>query len=1087
MNQIHLFRNVITMFLLACCFALPAFSQQKGSVSGKITDENKNGAIGASILLSGTTLGASTDLDGNYRITNVPAGTYTAEISYIGYRKEKRQIVVSEGEKVAFNFQLITDTKTLDQVVVTGYGTQSKREVTGSVSSVKAKDLNNIPVSSFDAAMQGRAAGVQVTQSNGAAGSAVRIRVRGTKSLSAGGEPLYVIDGIPVENNDLGGKEYGATSAVPLNPLASINPNDIESIDILKDAAATAIYGARGNNGVILVTTKRGKGGKTAFSFNYATGWSNPTNKLAFLDGNQYKNLFMEAYRNDSTTAKARNQSVSAFPTAIGDGNFFALQGNNEAERKANFMAIPTNTNWFDEVFQVGKTNDVNISATGGNDKTKFYVGGGINKTTTMLRGNEFDRFSFRTNIDNQATDKVKVGTQTGIYFTRNRQVATSYNGGFGSAQSTSLPLFPVRNADNTFFGTQLANPATYFNPTAQLENQYVTNNFRSLSNVYMDFTPIKGLTYHVDLGMDFANQQEELYFSGVNRYYQRRPFSAFKERNVNFLKLVLNNTLNYTKEYKDNTKFGILLGTAQEGYNQRDVGFYPFSDAVGFNDPYYRIATSQMTWATWAPPNVDRSALPIGGFNDRSYYRYSSFFARVNYQYQGKFIVQAQIRRDGSSRFGPQNRFGNFPSVSFGYALSEEKLFKQFEKLSYLKLRLGYGHTGNSQYGTDVAWFGSISQSGNYLGNNGTYASRIENKFLSWELQRQGSVGLDFGFFDNRISGGIDGYYGISGGKNGGILLRRPVQISGEGIDKVFVNAPVLIENWGIELTTSTQNFVGEFRWSTDFNIAMNRNKVLDAAGIPPDGFDAGPGDTRVIEGQPIGISYLLEYAGLNKETGYDQVYVMRDGVKTVVQLDGRANAAELRANRKPFGNPNPTLIGGINNNLSYKGFDLSFQFTFSYGNTIYDDGGKYQWGQRLYKWNQRGELLDRWQQPGDDNGVQKLTLNPSRYSIAEDDNNTTRFLYDGSFIRLRNLNFGYNLPAKACEKLKIQNIKFYVMAQNYLTLTRFKGWDPEVTRYSDGGTSEQRNSQGNISFAAPYLATPQQKTLTVGLNLGF
>lgn len=1041
MRKLYLITQAVFLTLFV---TLSALAQEK-TITGTVTAfEDGSPLPGVNIVIKGTTTGTATDMNGKYTLS-APEGV-TLVFSSIGYTNE--EIVV--GGQSSIDVKMVLNVSSLSEVVVVGYGTQERRDVTGSISSVKATALKNNPANSFDAALQGRTAGVQVQQSTGIPGSAIRVRVRGNASIGGGADPLYVIDGVPI-SNDQTTDPSSPNNAVNTNPLATINPNDIESMEVLKDAAATAIYGSRGANGVVLITTKRGKSGKTAFDLSYMTGVSSATHKLKMLSGSEWMQLYNEARVNDGLAPLGPNQE-------------FTING---VTMTPNTIA---NTNWIDEVLQTGSYQDINLSAKGGSEKTKFFANGSYNSNEGMLKGNTFERLSGRLNVDNQASERINIDGGLGFTYTKSRIPKTSYNGGIGSAQSGALNIWPVYNPDGSYFGTQLASPATWFNPVAQLEDKYTTHSYRTLGNMKVSYKILPELVLSSQGSLDLLNQIEDVYYSPVNRYYNNRPLGASSERRVTNVNLYWSSMLSYNKTFNEEHNISAVLAYDVQNYNSRAAGYYPQSFA-GFPNSAFNSGSANNLVAEWATA-AEKANTPVIGYSYLEKYGYISYVSRVNYKYKDRYLLGLSFRSDGSSKFGPNQRFGYFPAASAGWIMSEEDFIKNIPAISFLKVRGSYGATGNASI-PNAQWFGSYSAGTGYLGSAGLYQTRLANPDLTWEKNRQLDLGVDYGFLNNRISGSI-GFYNK---RSTSLLLSYPVQ-SSTGFTSTFINSAVVVKNMGFEFNIKSENLVGNFKWTTDLNISSNRNRVTDVAGIAPDGFGASEGDTRVILNQPIGISYLAKFAGVDPQTGLEMIYkVDANGNATDEKIV--ATPESIQANRTAMGRPFPKFTGGLTNKFSYKNFEVEFLFVFSYGNQIYDDGAKVQIGGKLYEWNQRAELLDRWQQPGDITDVPKVTLNPLGGNGYSD--NTSRFLYDASYVRLRNIKLGYNLPAAVLKKAKVTSCQVFVSAQNWLTFTKFRGWDPEVVRYSSS------NAGANIAFGAPYLPTPQAKTLTVGFNLGF
>jgi len=1080
--QKNYLRSMLCAVLLGVSFTLSY--AQNGSISGTVVDEKKETLPGVSVVIQGTTQGGSADLNGKYKISGVAPGKQIIVASFIGYKAVTKEINVIAGQDFALDFTLEEDAVLLTEAVAIGYGTTQRRDITGTVTKVDAKNIERMPVQSINAALQGKAAGLQVTQQNGAVGSATRVRLRGQTSISASGDPLYVIDGVPVTQNDLSTKGlYGSNSAIPLDPLSSIPKDNIESIVVLKDASAAAIYGTRAANGVILITTKRGKSGVTKFNFNAQHGFSTPAHKLEILDGNQWRDAFYKAYQNDSTLS---SNWIIAHPGLPGNQNPYnnwdkfptSLNGVN-ISKDSFLLDRSVNTNWYDQVFRTGNTSTYNLTASGGNEKTRFLIGGGYDNTDGMLVGNNYESLNGRLNLDNTVNKNLTIGGSIGLTRTENNQVSTSYNGGLGAAQSNALPVFPVYNADGTYFGTQLASPSTDNNPTANLEDKYKTTIYRSLCNLYTNLDFWKNFTWHNQFGLDVLNQHEEFYFSPINRYYLNRPLGAAQERRVVVTNWNYNTTLSYDKTFAKKHELKVLIGTEIQNSQQKDIGFYPVNDAVGFRDNYFTQSSSQMDWASWAATSVKQGS-PVGGYNSQNQYRFWAGFARINYIYNKKYQLTVIVRNDGSSKFGPDNRYAVFPAVSAGWVISEEKFMQNIKWLSFLQLKGGYGITGTTPAG-NYLWHGSYSSNGagGYINTQGFSDTKIPNPTLSWEQTKEYDASLVFGFLKNRIYGTFN-YYSK---RSANTLLTKAVQQSATGFSSLTVNSGVIVSNKGYEFEITSHNIEGNnFTWTTDFNIASNKNNVVSADGIPPDGFGFDFGDTRIIEGQPLGVSYIAQYAGVDPQTGLELIY---DSNGQIVPLTATTSPATQQTARIAVGKPFPDYFGGITNTFTYKGFEFSFLFTFSHGNTIYDDGAKYQF--QLTRnggyTNPRSEIQSAWTTPGEQTDVPVLTLHP----YNPDQNNTTRFLYDASYTRLKSVELSYSLPSNICTKVKMETIRIYVAATNLLTITKFKGWDPEVTRYADATTETGQNQQGNISFAAPYLPTPQAKTLTFGINLNF
>jgi TonB-dependent starch-binding outer membrane protein SusC len=1045
----RLFTILTQKLMFTCCILLSAqlLQAQDLSISGKVTDQKNEPVIGAAVAVDGTTKGVSTDLDGNYKLSGLEAKRLVVVVSGIGYKRIRRTIDLSSGQSQTIDFVIEEDALQLDQVVVVGYGLEQKRDVTGSIATIKAKDLNSTLQPSIDQAIQGRASGVQVVSASGVAGAPVKINIRGTNSISAGSEPLYVIDGIPMTTGNFGPPE--GQLGLGNNAMADINPNDIESIEILKDAAATSIYGSRGANGVILITTKKGKAGKTKFNFDYSTGIINPTNRLEFLSAQEHLELRDRA-------SIAQNGDPERKDATVGFWNNRPF-----TRAQADSFAALGGSDWISTAIRRGALHVANLSASGGNDKTTYYIGGSYRNEKGFLVGNDFERMNARFNIDNQANDKLKLGVSSNFAYTINQRVPIGDAGGLGAAQQR-LPYIPILNPDGSY-----NNP--YENPAWQLETRNFTGKtVRNISTANAALTILPGLTLSSNFGIDLLNQWESEF--NFRNTQDTGSVSTAWDRRTNVFNWSNNNVLQYNYRMNEIHQFGILAGTEVQRSNTRGVGL----QGIGFSNDDLR-----------EPGN----ALSLTGYNYATEFSFSSVFSRANYKLKDRYIAEVSFRRDGSSRFGPDNRFGNFWSTSAAWIISEEEFIKNISAISFLKLRSGFGQSGNASIG-DFAWRGVYSSTLGYGGNLGIVPSSLENRNLTWEKSDQFDVNLDVAFFKNRVA--LSATYFNKTSRD--LLMYVNIPTS-SGFGAVLQNIGKLNNN-GWEFNLNTKNIEGKFSWYTDFNISFIRNKVLDAAGLPPDAFESGqPGEGRVIEGYPVGQAFVVKWAGVQKEDGEILLY-NADGS---ARLDGAGNqrTALVKAgtelfydrygnimtwanptgnfydNRVAAGNPIPKFMGGITNTFSYAGFDLSILFSFMVGHTIYDDPAKNQIGQ----WNiiaQRPEILDAWSEENTDGNVPAL----NGYTSI----NSDRFLYDASFVRLRSLTFGYTLPKSITDKWKMENVRFFVNGGNLLTWTRYPGWDPEVFRNVD-----PNSQQGNVSFAGPSLQTPQARTMSLGLRFNF
>ena len=1047
--------------LLVCLGSMHLLAQ---SISGKVTDSKKEPLIGAAISIEGTSKGVATDLDGNYRITGLESKNYVVIISALGYTKQKKNVDLTSGSDKILDIELLDDALQLDQVVVVGYGLEQKRDVTGSISTIKAKDINNTVQPSFEQAMQGRAAGVQVTAASGMAGSPVKINIRGSNSISAGSQPLYVIDGIPITTGDFSPGNLGSRT----NALADINPADIESMEILKDAAAAAIYGSRGANGVVLITTKKGKAGKTKFDAGYAYGVLSPTNVLRYTTATELLSLRDQASIELNDSAESKKAQIGWW--------------NNKPFTRAqadSFVAATGGSDWINATLRTGRLQQANLSASGGNEKTTFYIGGTYRKEDGFLVGNSFERTNGKIAIENKAYENLSIGINSNLSYSINNRVPTGSDGGFGLAQ-LKLPYIPIYNSDGSFNDPR-------GNPLWQLQNRrFAARVFRAISEVHAEWRIIKGLNFRSSFGTDFLNQNEEEFnFRNVQSLDTAEVSNAW-DRRTTVLNWTNTNYFNYTLKIKEKHDITFLLGNEVQRSNRNGVGLY----GEKFPNDYF---------------TEPGDAAIKRGYSYTTGWSFASFFSRVNYKLKDKYLFSASMRYDGSSRFGANNKWGAFPGVSAGWILSEEAFIKKIKAISFLKLRASYGQTGNASIG-DFAALGFYSSSTGYNGNSAIVPNTLSNNNLSWEKSNQVDVNLDIAFLKNRFAAGFNYYYKTSND----LLLNISVPTS-SGYALILQNRGRL-ENKGFEITLNTKNVEGKFTWYTDFNIAFNRNKVLDVDGLKPDAFDDKDlgnrgGEGRVIEGYPVGQFYVVEWAGVQQQEGSIQLWnsdgspkldasgqpvfinvpagteLFKDRNGNVMTFANPTGGEFYGDNRRAMGNPLPKFIGGITNTFSYGGFELSVLFNFVYGNQIYDDAAKTQIG-GFNNINQRPDILNAYTQGNPSTEVPSLYNNSGSTNPASDyvAINSSRWLYDASYIRLRSLTFSYSFKEEFCQKIKLSNLKLFINGGNLLTYTKFPGMDPEVLRNIDPDSE-----RGNIAFGGPYLGTPQAKTITAGINIKF
>ena len=1016
----------------------------QSNIIGLVTDAKTGVATsGVTVTVKGSKNAVQTANDGSFSI-KAPSNA-TLVFTSIGFERKEIQATGS-----ALNVTLNSTASSLSEVVVVGYGTQRKKEVTGAISRVSAQEITATATPSFEASLQGRVAGVQVSQSSGLAGSGSYVRIRGIASISAGGDPLYVIDGIPVSSDGLALEGNAATNGYKLrsgftqSPLASINPDDIESIDILKDAGAAGIYGSRGANGVILVTTKRGKTGKPRFNFSTKIGFVKPSLEPDLLNSSEWVQLRQEAYENDGHTG----------PVPLPNG--ISMD-----------QALATNTNWFDQLTHTGITQDYNLSMTYGIKEFKSYIGTTFGNNESYAIGNKFKRGSIRGNFDFTYSPMLKVLLNTSYSKGLNYRVPSGWAGGIGSALSDALPIYPIYNPDGTY-------DVSHANPLVPIkENLFRSEDKRLLGGLTLVFTPVKNLDLKATCNIDN-------YINITDQFNNSKIYNAANNNNTERWNTIVDNlnfngvaTYNYT--LNSNHSFTFLLGTEYQESTTKTQNFYRSDSTV--TAPFYKNKGLLDKAFINYPNNFENITIEDSMQSDK--WTFLSYFTRINYNYKNKLFLQALARIDGSSKFGPNNKYGFFPAISAGYVLSDESFMDGIPAINYLKIRASYGLTGNasiSSFAYQDHWnYGSATGSGSYNGNPTLAQDRVGNPDLKWETANNFDAGLEFGLFKNRITGEI-GYYN----KLSKDVLMNVALEEGYGIGSgkiVFANIGK-IRNDGVELSLNAKLVTTEkLLWSVFANAAHNNNVVLDNGGYSPDQIQSGTNETRVLQGYPVGTSYTIIFKGVDPSDGLP-IWLGADNKLTKVFPD-------VANGRRAAGKLIPDWTGGFGTDVKFKGFELRTLFAYSSGLQIWDNSGKRQFlgVSTGSNWNVRREFLDRWQTPGDVTQYPRMVYDQLYPGLGRaDDFSSSLFLYDADYLRLRELTLAYNFSNEHLRKIKINSMRFFATATNLFLWTKYKGGDPEVNRDADGGTTD-RNMSPNVN----YLTPPQAKTVQVGLNINF
>lgn len=1016
---------------------------QKGerliTISGIIVDEKGEMIIGASIAVQGTTLGTITNADGEYSLANVPENSQIT-ISFIGYQS----ISLPANAKALGKIVMKEDNELLDEVVVVGYGTQSKARVTGSIASLKKEQIKDMPVTSFEQAIAGQMPGVQVMQQSGTPGSGSSIKVRGASSITAGTNPLIVIDGFPMTTS---------------NTATLLNLEDIESIEVLKDASSAAIYGSRGANGVIVVTTKKGKEGKTNINAKAYFGVQKVSHKIEMMDAYEYAN-FMTTARN--------NYWVDLNP-----GVNKPTDDNNTRVKKARIpdYIVPylngetglINTDWQDEIFQTAAMQQYDISVSGGNQKLSHYTSASFVSQDGIIKNSGFQRFSARSNIQAVINKRVTFDLSLAPSYSKTRQISEKNHKQDGLVLLTTIANPAARAYDedgSIMYGNQIELGNAW--GTSVIESPLAIaksikdnlHQFRMIGNANISVNILEGLNFKTHFGMEYSNQRED-YFrpSYLGNYNTQAPTQATgKYWNAQTTNWVNENTLNYKKDFGKH-HFDVLLGLSAQKQN-------------------YLVAS--MEAANY--PNDNVTTLNAGivntGTTTESVWTLLSYFGRINYFFQNKYLLNFSIRWDGSSRFGKNNKYGCFPAVSLGWRVKEENWLKNVDMLSDLKLRVSYGKTGNFQINDYGSY--SLLQANNYILNgvlvNGLAPATSPNPNISWEKTDQWNAGFDIAFFSNQLSFSADFYHSVTDG----LLLDVPVPAA-SGFTSSLQNIGKL-QNRGFELSLKGDFDFSGFKWAPAFNFSLNRNEVK---GLGPNQEQIIDGNHITMIGEPIGNFYGYRILGVYKSQEdldkYPHLNTAKIGTYIYEDISGPNGVPDgeiTDADRTILGNYNPDYTIGFFNSFSYKNFDLSFMIQCVQGLEIFNSA--------------RSFLLNG---EGWGNGAKDLykncfsETNPNgkyaRPSVATADKLYEKSSYmveDGSFIRFNNITLGYNFSKTFIAKMGLKGLRVYVTAQNPFTITKYSGYNPEVSTNSNA-----------LTPGIDYGAYPTNKSIAFGLNVNF
>lgn len=1019
-------KRIVPYLLLLLSIRVMGQNANNIDITGKIYDQKTGvGLPGATVHLRGTTHEVVTDKDGRFRFLTGQKLPVVLQVSYVGYQSRE----VTENTSRNIDIWLTETSSQLNDVVVVGYGTQRRKDLTSAISTIRAAEVAGTPVASFDAQLQGKAPGLQINSNAGVPGDGIFVRVRGTTSINADNNPLYIVDGVFVNNTSLQTVNSGGRST---SPLADINPADIENIEVLKDASATAIYGSRGANGVVIVTTKRGGfNARSKLNLDVSTGAAWAPKLWDLTTGPQHAALVNEFYTNSYQDAVTAGDAagIAKYKTAPFAGDVLN-PGVTTARGKPELQKTYDRLH---EIFRTGNLQNYNLSLAGGNKETRYYLGGGYTRQEADIKPLYFDRVSFKLNVDEKVDEHIQVGASNSFSRTFRNQGRAGDGPAGGLLQSAlHTPTYlPELNADGT-----PARWAGFDNLQVLLKNYDVnTISLRYIGNLYFDAQITPELKFRSTFSLDYNNYNESEYWNNLTQLGSPNGLATSTiTQNSTWIN---EQTLSYRKSFTGRHNLGVLIGNTV----QSNKIITTFAQGSGFPSNAYKNISAAATRTSWDSSKTANLA---------------SFFARIDYNFANKYYVELSGRADGSSKFGVNNKWGYFPSVGVSWRAKEEAFLKKVEAISDLKVRASYGVTGNqsgiSFYAAQGLWSGGYGYPDGSSGDQpGAAPLQLANQNLKWESTKQANLGLDLGLLNGRITVDFNVYYKYTSNA----LLSLPIP-GITGFTNYYSNAGE-ISNKGYELGINSVNIRnGSFTWQTNFSISGNTNKVEK---LPSPIYQYNRNWIIMQQGSPM-YSFWL----------YKQLYV--DPKTGAAVFQGEVNGTLPASARQVIHNAMPKFFGGINNTVTWKGFDLGVLFSYQYGNYTYNlnkffgEGGGTRDANRVIFSDQ----LRRWQKPGDVTDVPRVTAYGLGYTIDQN----SRHLEDASFIRLKSLTLGYTIPRRITERLKVETVRVYFSGTNLLLLTKYTGPDPEA------------NVTGIETIQGLDLGTPPQpRTVQFGLNI--
>ncbi|MCE7072246.1 TonB-dependent receptor [Dyadobacter sp. CY327] len=1045
----------ILPIILALILAVPVVNAQNLAVKGSVTGVNDTDPLpGVSVVIKGTQRGTTTGADGKFQI-EVPSQETVLVFSFVGYQSVEETV----GSRTEISVKLNSESKSLEEMVVVGYGSQSKRAVTGAVISINYDKFKDRSFSNVTQSLAGTLPGVNISQSQGAPGASPVIKIRGVSSITAGTNPLIVVDGVPLENFNLN----------------LINPQDIESIEVLKDASSAAIYGSRGSSGVILVTTKMGKPGKVSVSANVEYGSQKVVRRVKMMDAQQY----IETYKDAKNNAWIAQGGKASDPNSLRPATLKIPE-----DFTNNPQQFGKGTNWQDVMFRTAPSYNAQVTISGGTEKTQYMFSAAYLDQTAVLDANYYKRLSVRSNVKTQINKRLSVGLNLGITSIFDRTEGTQGKSDVISLGLQSNPHFPVYN-ENGNLGFRDPNSAWFrftsfgdmnlwhpYSLTREVDKS--RKSFNTLATGFLEYEIVDNLRFRTSLSGNLYNSRNAFYWNDKQKYGYSAVLAAQGNAGDAYMfNWLSENTLTYEKKIGEHALTGLLGYTSQK---QRDETMYVAANNFP-NDLVHTLNAGTVT----------------AGNTTASEWSLLSYLARVQYNFKNKYFLTGAIRRDGMSRFGEDNKWGYFPSVSAGWLISDESFLSGVNAINSLKLRASYGVTGNNQ----IPNYGSISllASAPYVNGttiaNGLKVSNLANSGLRWEKTNQFNVGVDLAIFNNRVNLSAEYYNSITRD----MLLFVPVpDITGFSSQLTNIGK---MRNRGVELNISTKNLAGPVTWTTDFNVSRNRNKVLQLGpGNAPIQYVDNVVTVRTEVGQPVSNFYGYVFDGVFNNQGEIDAYPHHasttPGDPRVRDVNGDGKISD--ADRTILGNYQPDFTAGITNTVGYKGFELSFLFQGSFGGEIANNNVRYlgTWdnGRNFFE-----SMYNYWRseaQPGDGKHFK-----PSVNYLGLQKQFSSYWVEDASFVRLRNVRVSYSLPAKWTNKLKIGSARVYVNAENVHLFSKYTGYDPENTTYGTTSYSSSMETAGSYSSGnAPvpgafqgvdYGSYPLPRTITVGIKADF